>query len=109
MPPIANNEADITRWGLTNDGKFSIKFAYGQLSNTHLASQENNILWKNIWRFKGPERYKAFLWLCAKNRLTTNICRKHMQMVEDDYCPACRQEPETMIHALRDCQLASDI
>lgn len=50
-----------------------------------------------------------FLWLIWHGRILTNDERKRHHMTEDDSCPLCLLDIETILHALRDCTFARNI
>lgn len=61
-------------------------------------------LFKLVWSWKGPTRYKAFLCTLVHNRLLTNEEWVKRGMASDDLCPRCLDCPETIMHVLRDCE-----
>jgi hypothetical protein len=61
-------------------------------------------IWTMIWRLKGPERVRAFVWLVKHGRLLTNE-RKHRMGLGSDRCDYCFDCTETILHVLRDCTL----
>lgn len=62
--------ADRTVWKLVADGGFSNASAYESLLDQSL--RDTNGLFKKIWRWPGPERYRFFMWKVAKEALVTN-------------------------------------
>ncbi|XVE83745.1 hypothetical protein DITRI_Ditri16bG0111000 [Diplodiscus trichospermus] len=65
--------------------------------------------WKIIWRWKGPQRIRSFLWLAVQDRLLTKteLCRRHM--ANDETCGWCHEGKETGLHVLRDCNVARQV
>ncbi|CAA0822544.1 Ribonuclease H-like superfamily protein [Striga hermonthica] len=55
-------------------------------------------------RLEGPaaQRVRHFLWLAARDRLFTNSERLRRHMADDWACSFCEQ-PESMVHVLRNC------
>ncbi|KAK4267368.1 hypothetical protein QN277_024155 [Acacia crassicarpa] len=88
------------RWKWAKNGDFSVKSAYGSLTNNE---EQPDTLWGNIWKLKVPERCKTFLWLAVHKRLLTNASRKKRGLTTDDRCPVCSSDTETIQHVLRDC------
>lgn len=68
--PNRETGADRTVWKLVADGGFSNAFAYESLLDQSL--RDTNGLFKKIWRWPGPERYRFFMWKVAKEALVTN-------------------------------------
>ncbi|CAN1799142.1 Putative ribonuclease H protein At1g65750 [Linum perenne] len=104
-PPIAGAGEDKITWGLERDGRFSIRSAY--LLVTEEESAALDPIWRLIWRWKGPQRIRQFLWLVAHNRLLTNSERHRRHLAEIGSCQVCPGHEESVLHVLRDCPLAS--
>ncbi|CAN1849714.1 Putative ribonuclease H protein At1g65750 [Linum perenne] len=97
---------DLCVWGGELDGRFSIKSAYRLICDPnphHLPIQDP---WHSIWRWKGPNRVRACLWLTSHERLLTNLLRKRRNMTDDGLCGYCLHYEETVGHVLRDCSFA---
>ena len=63
-------------------------------------------LYRLIWRWKGMERIKVFLWQVASGSLLTNHARWSRHMAADPSCTRCNAGlHETIMHALRDCPI----
>ncbi|KAL4328847.1 hypothetical protein AHAS_Ahas13G0241000 [Arachis hypogaea] len=69
---------------------------------------ETKRIWKVIWRWKGLERIRVFMWQAAHGRLLTANRRSRM-MRTDPNCHRCHRISETGLHALRDCPYAASI
>ena len=56
-----------------------------------------------------PEKVKIFLWRAAKDLLHTaeNLLKKNV--VYEATCPICRNEMESIAHALLDCKIAMKV
>ncbi|KAL4390453.1 hypothetical protein AHAS_Ahas03G0146600 [Arachis hypogaea] len=59
-PPKLSGEKDTLSWKLTSNGEFSIASAYKKLTGQQ---ETNNKIWNTIWKWKGPERVRTFMWL----------------------------------------------
>ncbi|XP_062171126.1 uncharacterized protein LOC133876913 [Alnus glutinosa] len=103
-------------WNGTSSGMFSVKSAYHMASD--LMRQKNGEcsfssgsrdFWKNIWAINVPNASKNFLWRACQNALPTkqNLLRKGV--VENDICPCCQLDVESVIHALWCCPGAQDV
>ncbi|KAI5663088.1 hypothetical protein M9H77_22411 [Catharanthus roseus] len=55
---------------------------------------------------KRAKRASYCLWFAKHGALLTKSLLVKRRVVEDGICPACHQEEETLLHALRDCQRA---
>ncbi|CAN1756518.1 Putative ribonuclease H protein At1g65750, partial [Linum perenne] len=64
-------------------------------------------LWKVVWKWKGPNRIKHFLWLAAKDKLLTNEGRRRRGLCSNAICNWCGSDAETVEHVLRDCEFAN--
>ncbi|CAN1121625.1 Putative ribonuclease H protein At1g65750 [Linum perenne] len=104
-PPQANRGADDWVWGLEKSGVFSIKSAYNLISQIN--SYPEPALWKVVWKWKGPNRIKHFLWLAAKDKLLTNEGRRRRGLCSNAICNWCGSDAETVEHVLRDCEFAN--
>lgn len=94
-------------WYGTPSGAFSTKSAY-ELVSPIPNDRTEEAKWKSLWRIKGPQRVRVFLWkLCNRGILTNAICvRRHMGNC--DLCPLCRSSYEDYLHLFRDCSAVSD-
>ncbi|CAN1827033.1 Putative ribonuclease H protein At1g65750 [Linum perenne] len=70
MSPSMAHRGDDVAWGLERDGRLRIPAAY-DLIGEH-AGWRRDVDWELVWRWKGPNRIKHFLWLVAHDRLLTN-------------------------------------
>lgn len=73
MPPCENVGRDVMTWKANWNGWFSIKRVYFLIEKC----PENlyNSLFKVIWKWRGAERIKVFVWLVHQNKLPTNQWR----------------------------------
>ncbi|KAF7801547.1 putative ribonuclease H protein At1g65750 family [Senna tora] len=106
-PPSIFILGDHIAWKHSRDGTFSTKFAYDAI--TSVDKGERNDFWKLLWKWKGMEKIRSFLWLCGHDRLLTNAARKRRGMAATDICTRCNGAPEDLLHTLRDCHKAKCI
>lgn len=69
----------------------------------------NSDIYKRIWRWRGPERYKVHLWKISQNALVTNLFRFSRGISSSSGCPMCGSGEESMLHLLRDCVVAKQV
>ncbi|CAN1153964.1 Putative ribonuclease H protein At1g65750 [Linum perenne] len=105
--PRSSCGADVWIWGAEKDGCFSIRSAYN-LVNSH-SVEEFDTLWKLIWKWRGPSRIGALLWLPGHGRLLTNAERVRRHMASDASCSRCGHGSEPLSHTLRDCAFDSEV
>ena len=56
-----------------------------------------------IWKSKTLPKSKTFLWRCAHDSIGVKACLARRRVVDEELCPICRGESESVLHALRDC------
>nr|KYP39528.1 Putative ribonuclease H protein At1g65750 family [Cajanus cajan] len=106
-PPSDDAGMDRVIWNQILDGEFTIKSAYGVAANLSLPPRSP--LFKTIWKWKGPERVRVFLWRVAHGSLLTNSCRARRRMTMNPLCSICLQGEEDSLHVLRDYRFAQEV
>ncbi|CAN1178076.1 Putative ribonuclease H protein At1g65750 [Linum perenne] len=66
-------------------------------------------MWMSVWRWKGPNRTRHFLWLAIQQKLLTNDERRRRNMTSNANCEFCRHPTESVQHVLRDCVFAKEV
>ena len=92
--------SDKLAWAGNPRGSFDLKSAYSM----SLVDENNPRLklgW--VWKLETLPRIKSFIWRCAHNSVGVKGCLVRRGMGEDDSCPICQVESESILHALRDC------
>lgn len=102
--PRPSGPEDGIVWACTTEGTFSVATAYTYITNT--PSDFHAGLAKAIWRWKGPERVRLFLWHVARDSLLTNEKRERRGLSDNLLCPICNQRVESLLHVLRYCNQA---
>ena len=97
------NEEDKLIWAASPNGDFNLNGAY-TLANGE-GHQYFNGKW--IWKTLVLPRIQFFLWMCCHNSLATRERLAARGIQVNTSCPICSQHPETIIHLLRDCYVAS--
>ncbi|PKI54066.1 hypothetical protein CRG98_025560 [Punica granatum] len=109
MAPTSGAQGnDIPFWRLALSGNYTVASAYEHLiegSGTDHFSK----LWKNIWRWEGPQRIRFFLWCTARESLLTNEARYRRSLCDTPSCPYRESGAESALHVLRDCALAKQV
>lgn len=59
-----------------------------------------------VWKVDTLPRIKSFMWQCLHNGIGVGDCLVKRHLSELDRCPICLREVETIIHRLRDCEMA---
>ncbi|CAN1815834.1 Putative ribonuclease H protein At1g65750 [Linum perenne] len=72
IPPSSDLGADKPVWGLEGNGVYSIKSGYLLINELNTNVQDDNSLWKGIWKWPGPNKIRHFMWLVSHNRILTN-------------------------------------
>ncbi|CAN1146454.1 Putative ribonuclease H protein At1g65750 [Linum perenne] len=106
-PPNPDSGEEVWVWGGEGNGKFLIKSAY-----KILISQPNALssdMWLPVWRWRGPNRIRHFLWLVIQDKLLNNSERVRRHMASLATCEYCRHPSETVLHVLRDCPFAGEV
>ncbi|KAF7814835.1 ribonuclease H [Senna tora] len=89
--------------------------AYGPISDSDLNASVSSFVspsgnvWSSIWKLPVPQRVRSFMWLCAHEKLLTNVERCKRQILDSASCDRCGAMAEDAIHPLRDCGNVKDI
>lgn len=99
--------ADTFYWRGATDGNFSVKSAYDLL----MAEGTSRPIkpWARLWKLHTPEKVKFFLWQVYHERLPTNQLRVMRGLTMSGECPFECQREETILHILRDCEIAREV
>ena len=91
--------SDKLAWASNPRGSFDLKSAYSILMVDD-NSPRINLGW--VWKIETLPSIKSFIWQCAHNNVGVKGCLAKRGMGEDDCCPICQVELETILHAFRD-------
>ncbi|KAL0014133.1 hypothetical protein SO802_001202 [Lithocarpus litseifolius] len=103
---FSGSEDDRLTWHYSPNGEFKLKGAY------QLAIKEDDNWGKCaapgawVWKILALPKVKHFLWQCCHNSIAVKVILKAKDLGISPDCPVCNSEPETIIHALRDCPKA---
>lgn len=105
-PPSEYDSKDFPSWRLNSDGEFSLKFVYHALCNRQNPISAQVPLFQKLWKWRGLNRIRSFLWNLVHGRLLTNEERLSKGMTSYSSCPRCNSCPESIMHLFRDCEEA---
>ncbi|CAL1388501.1 unnamed protein product [Linum trigynum] len=105
--PRQNLGEDTTIWGIDQDGRFRLKSAYKVVANKLDLTRSKE--WKQLWKWKGPNIIRHFLWLALHDRLLTNQERVRRKFTDDGSCKHCNGIEETTEHILRHCRKTKEL
>jgi hypothetical protein len=113
--PLGRSAADVWAWSGEKHGLYTVKLAYRVLADLETLQRQfkegvrallNNPIWKRLWRMKVPPKVRVFWWRVIHNFLPTqaNLHYRHMERFAT--CTFCGSKPETIFHALVECEPA---
>ena len=70
---------------------------------------EDHPKWKVVWKWRGPEKVKTFLWLVMNDKLLTNMEHVRRHMTNIVMRGRCHVDSEIALHVLRDCPFSTQI
>uniref|UniRef100_A0A2N9FQ21 Reverse transcriptase domain-containing protein n=1 Tax=Fagus sylvatica TaxID=28930 RepID=A0A2N9FQ21_FAGSY len=106
--PITPILEDSFCWKPTSNGQFSSKSAY-LIAAGSPSTKQSPTGWKWLWKINTIPRVLSFLWLSCHERLPTKVFLFRRNITPDNLCPLCKTEPESLMHALRDCSLVKPV
>ncbi|CAN1159084.1 Putative ribonuclease H protein At1g65750 [Linum perenne] len=65
--------------------------------------------WSRLWKWKGPNKTRHFLWLASHKRLLTNEERGRRHITNQVNCSRCAGIVESFEHAIFECNFASQV
>ncbi|XP_074289029.1 uncharacterized protein LOC141614172 [Silene latifolia] len=71
--------------------------------------QGASIIWRMIWTVEIPPKLSHFLWRASTNILAVRSNLAHRHYVQDPLCELCKEENETVNHALLECGWAKNL
>ena len=97
---ITSKGSDRLAWMGSAKGGFDVKSACS-LSIDSTIMPPFFVGW--IWKINTLPRIKTFLWRCVHDSIEVKGCLARRGVVNDDICPICEEEMESMLLALQDC------
>lgn len=99
---LASRGGDKLTWIDSDHGTFNMGSAYKLATKVdHNVQFEGN--W--IWKAKILPRIQTFVWLCLHNSIGVRECLFSRGIASDSSCPMCHSSNESIMHALRDCDV----
>uniref|UniRef100_A0A803NJJ8 Uncharacterized protein n=1 Tax=Cannabis sativa TaxID=3483 RepID=A0A803NJJ8_CANSA len=105
---------DALIWNGTTSGNYMVKSGY--YFATSLAEHQDagstyvyENWWSKFWKLKLPSKLRIFVWKVFHNAIpvAAELHRKHI--ANTPYCPLCKQQQETIPHALFLCTRAKEV
>ena len=66
-------------------------------------------IWGILWKMVMPNAEKKFMWRACNDLLPTKVNLYRRKIVDDDKCPICNMEGESVCHILWTCPSAMDV
>ena len=93
-------------WVPKSKGLFSVKSAYKELLPNPPSQVVTEVNWSKLWKMRGPERIKMFLWRVTVNALPTRENLMSRIDISEPWCLLCNQEVESASHLFLKCPAA---
>ncbi|XP_060962265.1 uncharacterized protein LOC115695280 [Cannabis sativa] len=104
--PIGTGK-DSWFWTLENNSRFSCKSTYRALAEDRVNPGEvAPSMWNKLWNSKIPKRLKVLWWCILSKALPIRSVLGRRFPIEDESCPLCGTEAETMEHLFLSCNFA---
>ena len=94
---------DKLMWIPDSKGFFSVKSTYNQMLSNAPSQASSAVSWSKIWKIRGLERIKMFLWRVAANTLPTRENLMTQMDITEPWCVLCNQEVESASHLFFKC------
>ena len=102
-----SDEKDKLIWAATSNGEFNLASAYKLATSQADFVPPFNGSW--IWKLNLPPKIQTFIWMCMHKSVATRECLAIRGLQINPSCPLCHQYPESILHLLRDCPIASNV
>ena len=103
----ASQREDRLIWSGAKRGNFDLNHAYALAMGSESNVVPFNGMW--VWKLDTIPRVKIFMWQCLHNAIGVGECLVKWCISNDDICPLCHRETETILHRLRDCGTSKQI
>lgn len=103
---VASRGCDKLAWKDSKHGLFSLDSAY-KIATNQVRPITFGGTW--IWNVKILPRIQTFVWLCLHNSIGVRECLVRRGLLSKIGCPLCNSGSESILHALRDCEVVKPI
>ena len=109
IPLVRNGSADRRFWGYNKNGFYLVKSCYclgflgAPRGTLYEGAVDNSNMWKVMRQLSAPPKLSHFLWRACKNSLPVNVVCHYRHMTSSPTCSRCNEGPESIFHALFDC------
>ncbi|KAJ1428119.1 Ribonuclease H domain [Sesbania bispinosa] len=108
IPLATTVEEDTWCWMDSTAGNYSSNAGYKWLlKQDNVRSPEHR--WRWIWRLPTPEKIRFMIWLTFHKSLPTKETLYQRNILQDDLCPRCSNDCETLTHCFRDCNQVQQV
>ena len=108
--PLSRHSVDDKMfWPWTQSGAYTCKSGYRFLKmedeEDGMEDVQNGekVFWQSIWGLRIPNKVKNFLWHACREAIPTKANLKRRHIIENNRCKRCKNEEETVLHALWNC------
>ena len=102
-----SDEKDKLIWAASSNGEFNLASAYKLATSQADFVPPFNGSW--IWKLNLLPKIQTFIWMCMHKSIATRECLAIRGLQINPSCPLCHQYPESILHLLRDCPIASNV
>lgn len=103
---LASHGKDKLTWKESEHGIFNLGSAYKIATSQ---GNTNSFKGKWIWKVRTLPRIQSFVWLCCHESIEVKECLNRRGMLADSQCPLCHASSESILHALRDCEVVKQV
>ena len=103
---LASHGKDKLTWKESEHGIFNLGSAYKIATSQ---GNTNSFKGKWIWKVRTLPRIQSFVWLCCHESIEVKECLNRRGMLADGQCPLCHASSESILHALRDCEVVKQV
>lgn len=82
VPPVITTQNDVLAWRHTNDAIFTMRVAYKPIT---VQQDENDPLFRAIWKWRGSKRMRIQAWKVARQALLTNESRHNLGLARVEF------------------------
>jgi hypothetical protein len=103
--PTAAGAPGHFAWRWTTTRECSSKLAYEAM----FAGESCIVGVKELWKAKSPNKCRLFIWLTLLNRCWTGLWPRKQDLRDNNICPLCSEETESIDHLLSQCVFSREV